>query len=145
MFIRQVSVGIGALICIGFGLALPHHANIVGAQTSDITINFDQVFADAKMDCRELTTACGAIINGTRKGDRLTTTVVPVSIVKVTVILRNVNSQDSHNAIDRRTILPTNNAAPSSAPTPALLRHCEPVAAPYADPALSQIIGRCFV
>ena len=145
VFMSQGSVAIGALIGIGFGLVSLHHANIVGAQTSDNGINFDQVFADARMGCRELTMACGTMINGARKGDRLTVAVAPISTVNVTVIQRNVISPDVRGAIDRRTTLPTNNAAPTSATARVPLKHCEPVAAPYADPTLSQIIGRCFV
>ena len=93
-------------------------------------------------------------VNRARKSDRLpvlsgTDATVRASTGNITVVKKNAAAPELAKGAKGR---PTqqkafefHGAAPASKRAFAPLVGCEPVASPIADPALSQIIGRCIV
>jgi len=151
-FSIHVLVAIGAVTCAAIGSAFAW-SNIVvsaGAAPYAAEADFDQAFADVvsgrrdlmltahgKLDIAARYTLGGAVdINRDRKSDRL-----PVSGgAAASDLAKGANGMPA-----RQKPLEIENTTPSPQPTPVRLRNCEPVASPYADPALSKIIGRCMV
>jgi hypothetical protein len=153
-----------ACIAIASTIAWSHFVGSAGAPAYVTKADFDQAFVDAAAGRRESkptmrdqvddlarSTGGGTTINVNRdrKSNRVpvsggTGAAAPVSTSNTTVVRKNLTSPEMANDTPtRKKGLETDDAVPSAKRIHAT--HCEPVASPFADPALSRIIGRCFV
>jgi len=152
----HVLVAIGAITGAAIGSAFAW-SNIVvsaGAAPYAAAADFDQAFADVVSGRRDLmltahgkldmvaryTLGGGVDVNRDRKSDRLPVLGSVSGGAAASDFAKGANGMPA-----RQKALEIENTTPSPQPTPARLRNCEPVASPYADPALSKIIGRCMV
>lgn len=158
----HILVAIGAITCVAMGSAFAW-SNIVvsagAAPSADASpyaaeADFDQAFADVASGRRDLMliahgkldrtaryTFGGAVdVNRDRKGDRLPVLGSVLGGAAASDLAKGTNGVSA-----RQKTLEIENTTPSPQPSPVRLRNCEPVASPFADPALSKIIGRCMV
>jgi hypothetical protein len=165
--LTYVLVAIIALAGIGIvsSIAWSNFAVSAGAWTYVTKADFDQAFADAAAGRRESNATFRDNVDGTarssggptanvnrdRKSDRLpvlggTEAAAPASTSNSTVVRKNAGSpglaKGANGTPARHNSFEIDDATPAAKQIRA--RHCEPVASPFADPALGRIIGRCF-
>jgi hypothetical protein len=152
-----------ACIVIASTIAWSNFVGSAGAPAYVTKADFDRAFADAAAGRREskptirdevdgsARSSGGATtkVNRERKSDRLpvlgsTGAAAPSSTSNTIVVRKNAASPEPANGTPaRQKAFETDDAMPVAKPVHA--PHCEPVASRFADPALSRIIGRCFV
>jgi hypothetical protein len=157
----HLSAIVFAVACFGSAIAWSNLVGSAGAPAYLTKADFDQAFTDAAAWRRESKPAIrdgvddsarssgGATnVNRDRKSDRLPVLVradaaAPAS-TSTTVVRKNAASPEPASATPApQKALETDDAIRAVKRKRA--PHCEPVASPFADPALGQIIGRCFV
>jgi hypothetical protein len=150
-----------ACIAIASAIAWSHLVGSPGAPAYVTKADFDQAFADVAQGRRESKPTIRDVVDGSarsfggttanvnrdRKSDRLpvaggSDASAPASTSNTTLIPKNAASPEPANDPSPRQKASDDNDA---MPTAKRLRHCEPVASPFADPVLGRIIGRCFV
>jgi hypothetical protein len=128
---KQVLLAITVLIsvCIGSSMAWSNLARSAGAPASETRIDFDQVFANVAQRGKFERSIAQRL---PEEGWNFT----------ITATVRGSPDDGSINRQRKGDRLP---GFRSVLLEPVFLPHCEPVAAPFADPVLGRIVGRCLV